>query len=136
MSIGYFETLCRLCKHRDGIRCAAYPNIIPLEIRLMHVDHRQPYVGDNGITFEPKDDSPRTLERLEKVAVRKGRVPAGPNDLDRRMSKILKAMPFESDDQRRRFQQTVAKTNTFEDLPDWCRRFILETEAHLSAQCG
>ena len=82
MSIGYYETLCRLCKHRDGIRCAAYPNLIPLAIRLMHVDHRQAYPGDNGITFEPKDNSPSTLERLARVIVRQGRVPAGPNDLD------------------------------------------------------
>ena len=102
----------------------------------MHVDHRQPYAGDNGITFEPKDDSPRTFERLAKVEVRKGRVPAGLNDLDRRVSKVLQAILFESNDQRRRFQQIVLKTNTFEELPDWCRRLILDTEAHFSARCG
>ena len=25
MSIGFFETLCRLCKHRNGFGCAAFP---------------------------------------------------------------------------------------------------------------
>jgi hypothetical protein len=71
MSIGFYETLCRLCKHRQGFGCAAYPKKIPLDIRLMYVDHRQPYHEDNGIRFEPKDDSPRTLERLAKVELRK-----------------------------------------------------------------
>ncbi len=71
MSIGFFETLCRLCKHRTGLGCAAFPKRIPLEIRLMHVDHREPYPGDDGIQFEPKDDSPRTRERLAKVKLRK-----------------------------------------------------------------
>ena len=48
-----YETLCKLCKHRrhdtHPPTCDAYPQRIPTAIRLMWVDHRQPYDHDNGI---------------------------------------------------------------------------------------
>ena len=66
-----YENLCRLCKHRTGYGCAAFPKEIPLEIRQMYVDHRQPYPGDGGVLFEAKGDQPRTLERLANVKLRK-----------------------------------------------------------------
>jgi hypothetical protein len=36
-------------------RCTAFPDGIPNEILLSRADHRQPFAGDNGIRFDPKD---------------------------------------------------------------------------------
>jgi hypothetical protein len=67
--------LCDHCKHRHfGTHpptCAAFPQRLPVEIRLMYVDHRQPYPGDGDIRFEPKDDSEQTQRRLANVKLRK-----------------------------------------------------------------
>ena len=58
--IGFFK--CYYCKHyiisEDIIpKCKAFPDGIPLEIFREEIDHTQPYEGDNGIQFEPKDDA-------------------------------------------------------------------------------
>lgn len=46
--------LCFFCKHNiDFVSCKAYKKI-PDEIIYGIVDHRNPYKGDNGITFELK----------------------------------------------------------------------------------
>ena len=67
--------LCDICKHRHADThpptCDAFPQRIPLAIRLMEVDHREPYPGDNGIRFELKDGTATTLQRLAKVKLRK-----------------------------------------------------------------
>lgn len=128
MSIALFESLCKLCKHRDGWACAAYPQGIPVEIREMRVDHRQPYPGDNGIVFEPKDQTPATLQALERVRVRPGRVPAGPNELDQRISRCWKSIAFTDPQQQRQFVRCVEGANRFDELPGWCQRLILEAE--------
>lgn len=59
--------ICRVCAHFRGMAgrdahgygghgtCDAYPNGIPDAIWESRVDHRQPYTGDGGIHFEPKD---------------------------------------------------------------------------------
>ena len=52
---------CYYCKYyiiSDNIppKCKAFPNGIPWEIFREEVDHTQPYEGDNGIQYEPKDD--------------------------------------------------------------------------------
>jgi hypothetical protein len=74
MGFAFLERLCDHCKHRHlGTHpptCAAFPQRIPLEIRMMYVDHRQPYPGDNDITFEPRDQSPATLEEVARVKLR------------------------------------------------------------------
>ncbi len=55
--LGIGSTECWFCKHfRKGepglLHCTAYPEQIPLEILWGNVDHRQPYVDDQGIRFE------------------------------------------------------------------------------------
>lgn len=51
--------ICLACRHyrkaTPGLTCAAYPLGIPAEILNNHVDHRQPYAGDQGIQFDPQD---------------------------------------------------------------------------------
>ena len=129
MPMALFESLCKLCKHRQDFGCAAFPEGIPLEIREMRVDHRRPYPADNGVVFEPKDDSEDTRRRLETVRLRSGRVPAGTNDLDRRISRIWKGLLFADLDQRSRFTRLVSAANRFEELPEWCRSLVLGAEA-------
>ena len=48
---------CMLCKHlsEDGISCTAFPDTIPQDILANVFDHRNPFPGDNGILFEPKE---------------------------------------------------------------------------------
>jgi hypothetical protein len=52
--------ICIFCTHftgsvTKGWVCEAFPAGIPEEIAYEDVDHRQPYPGDHGIRFEPKD---------------------------------------------------------------------------------
>lgn len=37
----------------DVLKCSAFPEGIPKAILTNEHDHREPYEGDNGITFEP-----------------------------------------------------------------------------------
>ncbi|HZY87513.1 MAG TPA: hypothetical protein VFE78_21930 [Gemmataceae bacterium] len=127
-----YDSLCKLCKHRQGFGCAAYPEKIPLEVRLMYVDHRRPYPGDHGLQFEPKDESPETLARIADVRVRKGRVPAGPRALDRRVGAVYRLLTFADDVQHVRFVRSVEQANAFEELPVWCQELVLTAEGQLT----
>jgi len=53
----FSEPICNKCVHRtpDTVACKAYPDGIPDEILINDVDHRNPYTGDNGITFEERN---------------------------------------------------------------------------------
>jgi hypothetical protein len=53
----YGKPICNKCIHKkpNGITCKAYPNGIPDEIIFDKVDHKKPYIGDNGIVFKPKN---------------------------------------------------------------------------------
>jgi hypothetical protein len=54
--------ICHLCEHFDptaegrGMRCRAFPDGIPIEIRIGSVDHHRPYPGDHGIQFKQRSD--------------------------------------------------------------------------------
>ncbi len=129
MGIELFESLCKLCKHRNGFGCTAYPTKIPLEIRQMYVDHRLPYDGDNGVRFEPKDGSSKTLARLAKVRIRQGRVSPARNGLDRRIRAVEEFIAFDDKASPFKFWRVVARCNRFNELPEQFQRLILDAEA-------
>ena len=56
----YTAPICLDCRHfrpeERTLACAAYPDGIPEEILTSEVDHHEPYPGDHGIRFEPKED--------------------------------------------------------------------------------
>ena len=51
------QPICNRCRHCRGYgKCAAFPDRIPDAILNGEHDHREPYPGDNGIRFEPRDE--------------------------------------------------------------------------------
>lgn len=61
-----FFSRCGICRHFKGWKkkdgwargieyCEAFPDGIPDDIWEEKVSHDEPYPGDNGIVFEPKD---------------------------------------------------------------------------------
>ena len=50
---------CWTCRHYDErarVRCAAFPDGIPLPIQWGEFDHRQPFPGDGGVRYEPVEN--------------------------------------------------------------------------------
>lgn len=130
MGMSLAKKLCDLCRHRHPgshpPACAAYPDRIPLEIRLMYVDHRLPYPGDHGIRFEPVDASADTQARVAGLRWREP--PAGTGELRRRVAAVLEFIPFPGHRERQLFGLAVQKATTFEDLADEARNLILAGE--------
>tara|TARA_R110002012_G_scaffold356_12_gene1385 strand:+ start:2275 stop:2475 length:201 start_codon:yes stop_codon:yes gene_type:complete len=52
----YTVPVCNKCKHYiDGIKCKAFKEI-PDQILDAENNHTKPFIGDNGIQFEPIED--------------------------------------------------------------------------------
>lgn len=56
-TLGYYSPVCSFCRRQgeDLYTCEAFPAGIPDEIWFGRHDHKTPYPGDNGVTFERKD---------------------------------------------------------------------------------
>tara|TARA_B100002052_G_C15418394_1_gene391672 strand:+ start:305 stop:505 length:201 start_codon:yes stop_codon:yes gene_type:complete len=53
----YITPVCNKCKHYvDGMKCKAFKKI-PDEILDAKNNHSKPFIGDNGIQFEPIEDT-------------------------------------------------------------------------------
>jgi hypothetical protein len=59
--------LCYVCEHFNfGVgNCKAFPRGIPIEIKTMKYDHRQPFNGDHGVQWAP--DRKRILGENDEV---------------------------------------------------------------------
>jgi len=51
------DSQCLKCKHYHPSRgsCEAFPDVTPGPIFSNRHDHRQPYTGDQGIRWEPRE---------------------------------------------------------------------------------
>lgn len=71
---------CPFCIHfnsniRDRTVCTAFPNGIPDEIKFGYAHHTEPWPGDNGIRFEPKEgyqDMTKEFEEMDRSLIKPG----------------------------------------------------------------
>ena len=51
---------CATCARKSpwGPSCAAFPRGIPVEIRRGEHQHRVPFPGDGGLTYQPSEPEP------------------------------------------------------------------------------
>jgi hypothetical protein len=71
--------MCAFCRHFnaaivDRNTCDAFPTGIPREIAFGPRDHVDPYPGDHGIQFEPKEDVPEWVYQWRQERLAKRRV--------------------------------------------------------------
>lgn len=97
----------------------------------MRVDHRQPYMGDHGIQFDPKDASGNTMKRLAKVRLHKPKR-IKPNALDLCVRAVLDLIPFR--DHRHFFIRNVRRNETSEELSALSQELIRAGEARKQQQ--
>lgn len=61
---------CLMCAHYSGERhCRAFPNGIPNTLWIGENLHREPYPGDEGVRFQPKQVAIPVLEDILPEAV-------------------------------------------------------------------
>lgn len=60
-SIPKYSPICAYCANAlaSARKCKAFSGLIPLEIWRGNNDHTRPYPGDNGMHFEPIQDTTR-----------------------------------------------------------------------------
>jgi hypothetical protein len=134
MTVKLVHNLCSICKHRRrGLSCAAFPDRIPKDIRMMYADHRWSYPDDQGIQFE-LIDTEESRQKLQKVKVLKKPRPR-PNELDRRVAAVVDLIRFLDVKHRRQFMLVVLNTDLFQQLPSAYQRLILDAEAQQVARC-
>jgi hypothetical protein len=66
---------CIFCIHvnpRNWFVCPAFPDGVPEDIYYNRVDHRQPFNGDNGIHFEPKDQQAAEYVEQTHILMKRG----------------------------------------------------------------
>lgn len=65
------NTMCQGCarRARSIAGCEAFPAGIPADILSGQFDHRKPYPGDGGLTFEERDDLSRHERKLLQLAL-------------------------------------------------------------------
>ena len=57
---------CLLCvRRRDGDKCAAYPDGIPLELRVNLTKHDVEFAGDGGLRFIQAPGKPKPVTGAE-----------------------------------------------------------------------
>lgn len=64
-------SMCWFCQRREesNIGCSAFPLGIPDEILSGNFDHRQPFNGDHGKTFQEKKGLDSQSKKLLKICL-------------------------------------------------------------------
>lgn len=91
-----FHTMCVRCAHYSDDEgepyCEAFGGRPPDEILMEGYDHRQPYPGDNGITFTP--DGPVDVKWLEGFSASNKQAVQDPQMVDQLEDRDSQAAPY------------------------------------------